>query len=227
YESARARLWLAEALTMAGSRDGARLEAGAAREVFVRLRAEPDGARATALLSELGSADADAGPRRQVTRTLLFTDIVRSTDLIEAIGDEAWEGLRSWHDNTIRSLARDHGGEEVDHAGDGFFIAFASADRAIDCALAIRETMRSHRKQHGFAPSLRIGLHTASTMRSRAGYGGAGVHAAARIASLAGADEIVVSEATLAAATTAVPHAPAREERLKGIRRPTRVASLS
>jgi class 3 adenylate cyclase len=226
YEAARSRLLLAEALSLSGSQEGARLEAGAALQAFVRLKAGPDAARAEQLLAQIGTDDRLSGGAK-VTRTLMFTDIVRSTDLVEAIGDEAWESLRNWHDNTIRSLVREHAGEEVDHTGDGFFVAFPSPDQAIDCALAIRDTMGRHRREHGFAPSLRIGLHTTTTTRTRSGYSGAAVHAAARIAALAGADQIIVSEATLDAATRKVASGPAHEERLKGVRQPIRVVLLS
>jgi class 3 adenylate cyclase len=227
HEGARSRLLLAEALSLSGSQEGARLEAGAALKAFLKLKAGPDAARAELLLARIGADDRQAPRSAKVTRTMMFTDIVRSTDLVEAIGDEAWESLRNWHDNTTRSLVREHAGEEVDHTGDGFFVAFPGADQAIDCALAIRETMARHRREHGFAPSLRIGLHTAPTTRTRSGYSGAAVHAAARIAALAGADQIVVSEATLAAATRKVLSGPAREERLKGVRQPMKVVSLS
>jgi class 3 adenylate cyclase len=227
YEAARSGVWLAEALWLAGNPEGARLEAGAVLQAFLKLKASPDAARAEQILAQIGAADSQAPGGTRVTRTLMFTDIVRSTDLVEAIGDGAWESLRTWHDKTIRSLVREHVGEEVDHAGDGFFVAFPSADQAIDCALAIRETIRSHRRDHGFAPSLRIGLHTAPATRTRSGYGGTAVHAAARIGALAGADEIMASEATLSAATRPVPHGSAHAERLKGLKQPIKVVSLS
>ncbi|MEO7395779.1 MAG: hypothetical protein ABIW50_04075 [Candidatus Limnocylindria bacterium] len=86
--------------------------------------------------------------------------------------------------------------------------------------------MREHRKRNGFAPALRIGLHATAATRTRSGYGGAGVHAAARIAAVGGADEIVASEVTLDGSGTSVRHSPAREERLKGIRQPMRVVNL-
>jgi class 3 adenylate cyclase len=227
YETARARLWLADALAMSGNSEGARLEAEAARHAFARLKAGPDIALAEQLLGQVGAGDEAPASAQRVARTLLFTDIVRSTDLVEAIGDEAWESLRSWHDGTIRALAREGGGEEVDHAGDGFFFAFGEPRAAIDCALAIRDTMRRHRRQQGFAPSLRIGVHTADMTRTRSGYGGAAVHVAARIAALAGADEIVASMDAIEAAGGSIPHGAVREESLKGVRQPVRAARLS
>jgi class 3 adenylate cyclase len=58
---------------------------------------------------------------------LQFTDIVGSTALLEAIGDNAWSDLRRWHDETLRRCVADEGGEEVDHTGDGFFVSFRRA----------------------------------------------------------------------------------------------------
>jgi class 3 adenylate cyclase len=64
-----------------------------------------------------------------VACTFLFTDIVGSTALLEAIGNEAWQDLIRWHDRTLRALFAEHGGEEVDHTGDGFFVAFPDPGR--------------------------------------------------------------------------------------------------
>ncbi len=135
----------------------------------------------------------------------------------------AWDALLRWHDDTIRHLVIERQGEILDHAGDGFFIAFADADQAIEAATAIRRTMRDHRRDHGFAPPIRIGLHAAEANKSGGGYSGRGVHVAARIASLAAADEILVSQDALAAAGRSVTHGPLRPEKLKGIRDPVDV----
>jgi len=156
----------------------------------------------------------------------MFTDIVRSTNLIEAIGDEAWGGLLRWHDEAIRGLLAEHGGEEIHHAGDGFFVAFPSADAALDCALTIRRLLAEHRRRHGFAPSVRIGLHSSEALVTPTGYEGRGVHVAARIGALAGADEILVSSDVLDAAGAPPEHSELREERLRGVATPVTVATL-
>jgi class 3 adenylate cyclase len=156
----------------------------------------------------------------------MFTDIVGSTGLIDVVGDEAWGGLLAWHDATIRALLREHAGREVHHAGDGFFVAFEAADQAIDCALAIRRTMIQHRQAHGFAPSVRIGLHVAEALQTATGYEGGGVHAAARIGALAGADEILASRAVVEASARSVSHGSWRSEALRGLRAPVEVAAL-
>ena len=99
-----------------------------------------------------------AEPRR-VVKTFMFTDIVKSTNLVEAIGDEAWETLLHWHDETLRGLFVAHRGEEVVSTGDGFFVGFDNPDAAIGCAIAIQQTLAEHRRAHGFAPQIRIGVH--------------------------------------------------------------------
>ncbi len=137
----------------------------------------------------------DAGSRR-VEKTFLFTDIVRSTNLAEALGDEAWETLLGWHDETLRGLFAAHHGHEVVATGDGFFVGFDTPDDAIACGVAIQRTLDSQRREHGFAPQVRIGIHFASAQQVGSNYRGKGVHEAARIAALAEGGEILVSQET-------------------------------
>ena len=141
--------------------------------------------------------DESEAPGGRVTRTFLFTDIVGSTRLVEALGDEAWTELLGWHDRTLRSLFAEHGGEEVDHPGDGFFVAFVDPASALECAAAIQRTLLEHRRAVGFAPGVRIGAHTAAAIGSGGSYRGSGVHQAARLAALAGEGEILASVGTL------------------------------
>ena len=157
----------------------------------------------------------------------MFTDIVESTNLVEVIGDEAWEQILSWHDQTMRSLFADHRGEEVKHVGDGFFVAFDHAPEAIECAVAIQQSLAGHRSNHGFAPQVRIGLHTAEATRKGRDYGGKGVHTAARVGALAGGGEILVSKDVLAAGRPRFPVSELRSVRLKGVADPVDVATIS
>jgi SARP family transcriptional regulator, regulator of embCAB operon len=160
------------------------------------------------------------------TRTFMFTDVVSSTNLLELIGDEAWHDLRAWHDQTLRELFAEHDGEEVDHTGDGFFVAFPDGASAVRCAIAIQLLLREHRRRHGFAPQIRIGLHTAEAVRTSSSYTGKGVHEAARIAALAGAGEIVASRATVDGAAGSVPVSEPRPAELKGIAEPVEVVTI-
>ena len=159
-------------------------------------------------------------------RTFLFTDIVASTALLDAIGDPAWSDLRAWHDATLRRLFEAHGGVEVDHAGDGFFVAFPTAGPAIACALAIQQALADHRRTSGFAPGVRLGVHTGTATRSGAGWTGRDVHLAARLMDLAGPGEVVASEAALERAGMRPPAEPTEVE-LPGISGRIRVVRLA
>jgi class 3 adenylate cyclase len=225
YETGCARAALAEAYRAAGDDEAAGLEAAAAGAAFESLGATADLERLRAVTAA-GTARGAPGGAPRATRTFMFTDIVGSTGLIDVVGDDAWGRLLAWHDATIRALLREHGGTEIHHAGDGFFVAFGTADAGLDCALAIRRTLAAHRRDHGFAPAVRIGLHTAEALRTPRGYEGGGVHAAARIGGLAAGDEVLASQATIEAASRPVPHGPWRTERLRGLREPVDVAAV-
>jgi len=227
YEAARTRSSLAEAYFAAGDPEAAELELSAAAAVLERLGAVLDLEQVTRLRAGLAEGPQRTSTSARAARTFMFTDIVRSTNLIEAVGDEAWGSLLAWHDEKIRALLRDHAGQEVHHAGDGFFVAFASADAAVQCALAIRRTLTEQRRQHGFAPSVRIGLHSAEALKTSTGYEGRSVHIAARIGALAGPDEILASHATIEAMGRPMEHGPLRTERLRGIAEPVKVAALA
>jgi predicted ATPase/class 3 adenylate cyclase len=161
-----------------------------------------------------------------VERTFMFTDIVRSTELVALIGDDAWHQLVDWHHRTLREAFVAHRGEEVDSAGDGFFVAFPTARSAADCAIALQRALAEHRHSHGFAPLVRLGLHTTAARHSHGGYRGKGVHVAARIATQAGADEILVSSTTAAELIGNYVLSPPRPATLKGIAEEVLVASL-
>lgn len=217
YEAAQARVLLARALAGGQDAAGSRAELEAAAAAFERLGAGPDAAGVRAAL-EVGGAVAPA------RRCLLFTDVVGSTRLVEAIGDAAWSDLSAWLDQLLRGAFAEHGGEEVDHAGDGFFVAFAEARAAAACGVAIQRSLAEHRRRHGFAPDVRIGIHATEAARSGRGYRGRGVHLAARIAAQAAAGEVLASLETAEAAGLAA--GPPRRLRLKGIAEPVDVVAL-
>src|SRR5919106_4418570 len=133
-----------------------------------------------------------SAPRR-VEKTFMFTDIVKSTNLLEAMGDEAWQAVLRWHDESLRSLFGAHNGEEVSATGDGFFIGFDSPEEAIACAVAIQRRLAEHRQTQGFSPPVRIGVHAAGATQVGRNFSGKGVHEAARIAALAEGGEILAS----------------------------------
>jgi class 3 adenylate cyclase len=222
YEAARARMLLGEAYRAQGDEEAAVLELQAARSAFERLGAASDLRRAW----ELIGPEAAGAAARRVTRTFMFTDIVRSTNLVEAMGDDAWEDLLRWHDRTLRELFAEHGGEEIDHAGDGFFVAFGSAEAAADCAVAIQRTLAEHRRSQGFSPQVRIGLHAAEATQLGDDYRGKGVHVAARVGALAGAGEILATRQSLPDEAGRHSVGDSRTITLKGISEPAEVVTV-
>ena len=215
---------LASALRAVDQDDDAELELDAARAEFDRLGAVLDAAAAAQAIE--AAAGTDGAPVKS-TRTFLFTDIVGSTNLAEAMGDEAWEQLLRWHDDTLRSLFVRHGGEVVNHTGDGFFAAFDSSRRAIECAVAVQRALAEHRRTHGFAPAVRIGIHASEANRRGDDYSGKGVHVAARIAALAGGGEILASDATAEQASQWCTTSEPRTVTLKGVTGGVEVVSVS
>lgn len=216
---ARTRYELGRLLLQTGDHDGAsrllREARGEARSLGMRLLLE----NAEGSLIGLGSS------AEETVRTFLFTDIVGSTELLSVIGDEAWSRLLRWHDQLLRDLFAAHGGEEVHHAGDGFFVAFRSAAEAAACATAVQRGLAEHRERSGFAPQVRIGLHSASARRDAGGYEGQGVHQAARIAGAAAGGEILASLSALEG-VTGERVLEERRLRLKGIRDEVPVAVI-
>ena len=123
----------------------------------------------------------------RILTTILFTDIIGSTELAADLGDQRWRAALDEHDQTIRNQLRRFRGREVNTTGDGFVISFDGPARAVRCAQAIIEaTARS-----GF--KLRIGLHTGECEVRGEDLGGLSVHIAARVGALARPGEILVS----------------------------------
>jgi class 3 adenylate cyclase len=224
HEVAELSLLLARAHRALGDQDAAAMEARAARDTFERLGTRPAAERAAALLGELAPSTERA---ERVGRAFMFTDIVKSTDLVGVIGDEAWESLLTWHDQTLRSLFASHGGDVGHPTGDGFFVAFEDASSALRCAVAVQRALADHRRAHGFALSVRIGIHAGEATRRGQDYGGGEVHKAARIAALAEGGEILVSQETLAGADGTGQVGEPREASLKGFPEPVRVVGVA
>jgi class 3 adenylate cyclase len=225
YESARARLHYAEAMAAEGDQATATRDLKAARGVFERLGAKLDLARVDALL---GSGAPSISAAARLVRTFMFTDIVTSTDLVGLIGDEAWVELLQWHDRELRSAFADHRGDVVNSTGDGFFVAFESAADAVECGVEIQRRLVRHRRDHGFSPTVRIGLHTAEATRHMGDYRGRGVHVAARIGAAARGDEVLASSATFdAAGSVRFGLSDPRELTLKGVKEPVQVRSVT
>lgn len=225
YEAAAVRIPMAEAFRAMGDEDSAIMELRSAKATFDRLGAVTDSRKALELLGDAGEGVARAAS--SVLRTFMFTDIVKSTNLVEAIGDEAWEDLQRWHDTTLRSLFASNGGQEVKQIGDGFLVAFPKPQQAIDCAVAIQKKLMEHRRSNGFAPQVRIGIHQTQATVKGLDYGGKGVHEAARIGALAEGGEILTSTSTLSSGSCRLPLGESRSVALKGISEPVEVCTIN
>jgi pimeloyl-ACP methyl ester carboxylesterase len=123
----------------------------------------------------------------RVLATVLFTDIVGSTQKAVELGDWRWRELLSEHDTTVRRELARFRGREVDTAGDGFLATFDGPARAVRCATAIRESVG----QLGL--DVRAGVHTGECELDGKKVRGIAVHTGARVAALAGAGEVLVS----------------------------------
>jgi class 3 adenylate cyclase len=130
------------------------------------------------------------GPEDRVLTTVLFTDIVDSTATLGRIGDERWRDLLNDHNRRLRDLLNQFRGREIDTTGDGFLAVFDSATRAVRCGL----TMVSAARTMGI--SIRVGVHTGEVELTGDNARGVAVHAAARVLSRAGANEVFVSSTT-------------------------------
>jgi class 3 adenylate cyclase len=123
----------------------------------------------------------------RVLATVLFTDIVESTRRAAETGDRDWHALLDAHDAVVRSQLARFRGREVNTAGDGFLAMFDGPQRAIRCAMAIRDAVRS------LGIEVRAGLHTGECELRGDDIGGIAVHIGARVSALAGPNDVLVS----------------------------------
>jgi class 3 adenylate cyclase len=120
--------------------------------------------------------------------TMLFTDLVGSTELAERSGDRQWRHALDSHHQAVRRALAQFGGAEVDTAGDGFLATFDGPARAVRCACFIRDALQK------MGLEIRAGLHTGEVQRQGATIAGLAVHIGARVARLAGASEVLVTD---------------------------------
>jgi class 3 adenylate cyclase len=174
-----AYLGLADAEWAAGDVDASRAAARRAREIAAGIGADT-------LVSHADDAvrRASAAP---VLATVLFTDLVGSTERAVAVGDAAWRATLERHHAIVRRELSRHSGREIDTAGDGFLASFDTPAQAIRCACAIRATL----EQVGL--TVRAGIHTGECQVSDGKLAGLAVHIAARVSASAAPSEVLVS----------------------------------
>jgi class 3 adenylate cyclase len=131
-----------------------------------------------------GGSDAE-----RVLTTIVFTDIVGSTERAARLGDGRWRDLLDNHDSIVRHELERFGGREVNTAGDGFVATFTSPSAAIACADAIVDAVRA------LDIEVRVGIHAGEVEVRGSDVAGLAVHICARVAALAGPSEVLVSSA--------------------------------
>ena len=122
--------------------------------------------------------------------TVLFTDIVGSTQLATALEDRRWQELLARHHRIVRRNLKRFSGREIDTAGDGFFATFEQPANGVRCACAIAAEVRE------LGIEIRAGLHTGEVEVARSGVRGVAVHLGSRVMSVASAGEVMVSSTT-------------------------------
>ena len=128
-------------------------------------------------------------PERRIA-TVLMLDVVGSTHIAAQLGDARYRELSSRFNRLVRAALKRFGGKEEDHAGDGFFATFSQPDRAIRCAAALAEEVRS------LGIEIRSGIHTGQTEDQAGKTHGIAVVIGARVMSLADAGDILVTSTT-------------------------------
>ena len=143
--------------------------------------------RGLTAISRLKLREQPAVQIERILTTLLFTDIVRSTEQAAALGDKKWHALLDSHDRLVRDQIRRFRGMEIKTTGDGFLISFDGPARAIRCAQAIAESTAE------LGVEVRFGMHTGECEVRGDDLGGLAVHIAARVSALAAPNEVLVS----------------------------------
>ena len=133
---------------------------------------------------------APEGPDKRVLMTVVFTDIVDSTQTLERLGDEAWRAQLLRHNARLREELNRFHGREVKTTGDGFLAVFDGATRAVRCAAAMARSARD------MGLAIRVGVHTGEVESLGDDVRGLAIHVAARVMSLAGPNEVLVSAST-------------------------------
>ena len=183
----------------------------ATRALVDEVRAEPAGPPARQPLAASG------------TVTLLFTDLVGSTELLEELGDEEAERLRRVHFALLREVALSYAGQEVKNLGDGLMVAFASSLDAAGCAIGIQQAVHRHNRQEGNARlRVRVGLNVGEPIRDEGDYFGTPVVIAKRLCDRAEGGQILATELVraLIGSRGGLSFQPLGELPLKGISQP-------
>jgi class 3 adenylate cyclase len=229
YEAAQAREVLAAIALRRLDAEDARFEFETVESIYRRVGASHDADRVARCRADMvedfeSSTDLADGPT-PIDRAFMFTDIVGSTLLQSALGDERWITLLDWHDAMLTSTLEGHGGQIVKHEGDGFFVSFPTGRAALRAACEVQTQLDAHRRSSGFALDVRIGVHQGAAFSREGDWIGLAVTTSARVAASAEAGEVVCT----AEVARAVPEAALTATRTitaKGIDQPLTVHTV-
>jgi class 3 adenylate cyclase/tetratricopeptide (TPR) repeat protein len=163
------------------------------------------------------------------TVTLLFTDLVGSTELLSRIGDEAAEGVRRAHFRLLRDTVSARGGHEVKNLGDGLMVAFPSAADAVRCAIEMQQAVGRHNLRAGEEElAVRVGLHVGEPIRDEDDYFGTSVVVAQRLCDAASGSQIIASHLVraLVGAAAGIRYGDTAPMSLKGLSEPVAACTI-
>ena len=143
---------------------------------------------------EQSPAAARQTPTQGGFRTILFTDIVGHTEMMQRLGDAKGRDVLREHERITRETLKQHGGAEVKTMGDGFMASFGSVTSAMECAIALQRAFASHTESMPEPLHVRVGLNAGEPIEEDGDLFGATVILASRIAAKAGAGEILVPD---------------------------------
>jgi class 3 adenylate cyclase len=180
-----------------------------------------DADRIVAEVEEFVTGSRQAIEADRVLATVLFTDIVGSTQTAASVGDRRWHEVLDEHHRLVREELSRHRGREIDTAGDGFLATFDGPGRAISCALSVCDRVRT------LGIEVRAGLHTGEVELMGDRIGGIAVHIGARVAARSAPGEVLVSRTVVdLVAGSGVTFDDRGEHELKGVPGPWRLFAV-
>jgi class 3 adenylate cyclase len=155
--------------------------------------------------------------------TIMFTDMVGSTDLTQAVGDQAAQEVVRRHNGIVRAVLAEYAGKEIKHTGDGIMMSFPSAINGVEAAIAIQKSIAAHNSRYtDLSLHVRIGINAGEPIEEEEDLFGGTVQLAARVCAFAGTDQIVCSSVVkdLAGGNKSIVFNSRGSQKLKGFSEP-------
>jgi class 3 adenylate cyclase len=180
--------------------------------------------QASVRATKLGLTTLEQNGRRPSQATVLFTDMVGSTNLIDEVGESEAHAIRQRHFTLLRRVIAETDGREVKNLGDGLMVIFSNPAEAISCAAKMQQTVANHQDQI----ELRVGVHSGELLRDGDDYFGSTVIIARRLCDRAASGQTIVSDFTYERIGDEIDHAleSLGALELKGLKAPVPAASV-